>query len=204
MFLLFFCVWLILNGRITAEICILGLAIAALLFYFICRFMDYSIKKELLMFKLTPWFVRYFWVLVEEIAKANLNVLKLILSPDTEPEPAMVYFDIGLRTGIAKVILADSITLTPGTITVAVEGDRFCVHCLDWEFAEGMEESVFVRLLEEMERIYHSMWLEKAGGQMPGKAAEDERGAVDGTEKINEAKKEAAIEEIAEEGAGWN
>ena len=96
MFLLFFCVWLILNGRVTAEICILGLVIAALLFYFICRFLDYSIKKEILMFRLAPWLVRYFWVLVEEIAKANLSVLKLILSPDVEPEPALVYFTSGL------------------------------------------------------------------------------------------------------------
>lgn len=177
MFLLFFCVWLILNGRVTAEICILGLVIAALLFYFICRFLDYSIKKEILMFRLAPWLVRYFWVLVEEIAKANLSVLKLILSPDVEPEPALVYFTSGLQTGAAKVILADSITLTPGTITVSVEGDWFCVHCLDWEFAEGMEASVFVTYLEEMERICLKMWPQKADGTAQEAAAKSAEGS---------------------------
>ena len=151
MFLLFFCVWLILNGRVTAEICILGLVIAALLFYFICRFLDYSIKKEILMFRLAPWLVRYFWVLVEEIVKANVCVLKIILSPELQPEPAFVYFDTNFRTGTAKMLLANSITLTPGTITVSVEGDRFCVHCLDQELADGVEDSVFVELLKEME-----------------------------------------------------
>lgn len=56
------------------------------------------------------------------------------------------------------MMLADSITLTPGTITVSVENDRFCVHCLDRELAEGMEDSVFVGLLLEMEAV-ESRWM---------------------------------------------
>ena len=151
MFLLFFSVWLILNGKVTAEICVFGVVISAALFYFMCRFMEYSMRKELLLFKLIPLFVRYFWVLVKEIVRANVCVLKIILSPELQPEPAFVYFETALRTGLAKVMLANSLTLTPGTITVSVEGNRFCVHCLDRELAEGMEESVFVELLEEME-----------------------------------------------------
>lgn len=151
MFLLFFTVWLILNGKVTVEICIFGAIISAALFYFMCRFMEYSLRKELLLFRLIPLFVRYFWVLVEEIVKANMAVLRLIVSPEIQPEPAFVYFDTDLKTDLAKVILADSITLTPGTITVSVEENRFCIHCLDREFAEGMEESVFVVLLKEME-----------------------------------------------------
>lgn len=151
MFLLFFLVWIILNGRVTAEICILDLLLSLVLFFFICRFMDYSLKKEFLLFRLTPLFIQYFFVLVEEIVKANLCVLKIILSPELQPEPALVYFRTDLQSGLSKVILANSITLTPGTITVSLENDRFCVHCLDRELAEGMEESVFVELLERME-----------------------------------------------------
>ena len=83
--------------------------------------------------------------------KANVSVLKIIVSPELQPEPALVFFETELKTGMAKMMLANSITLTPGTITVLVEGSRFCVHCLDRELAEGMEESVFVELLQEME-----------------------------------------------------
>lgn len=151
MFALFFFVWLILNGRVTVEICVFGVFISAALFYFMCRFMEYSIRKEMALFRLFPLFCRYFWVLVEEIVKANVCVLKIILSPEIQPEPALVYFDTELRSGMAKMLLANSITLTPGTITVSVEGNRFCVHCLDRELAEGMEQSVFVELLKEME-----------------------------------------------------
>lgn len=150
LFLLFF-MWIVLNGKVTVEICVLGAIISAALFYFICRFMDYSVKKEICLFRLLPLLVQYFWVLVKEIVKANLCVLKMVTSADTEPEPALVFFDTKLRTGVAKVMLANSITLTPGTITVSVEGNHFCVHCLDKELAEGMEDSIFVELLEKIE-----------------------------------------------------
>ncbi|MDO5408911.1 MAG: Na+/H+ antiporter subunit E [Lachnospiraceae bacterium] len=152
MLCLLFLVWLILNGRITAEICILGVLISGALFFFICRFMDYSLKKEWMLFRLIPLFLQYFRVLIKEIVKANMCVLRLITSPELQPEPTMVYFDTKFNTELAKVILANSITLTPGTITVLVEENHFCVHCLDKELAEGMEESVFVQLLEKMEK----------------------------------------------------
>lgn len=151
MYLLFFCVWLILNGRVTLEICVIGMLISAALFYFICKYMDYSLRKERLLFLLIPLFIRYFWVLVQEIVRANVCVLKIILSPELQPEPAFVYFETDLKSSLSKVLLANSITLTPGTITVSVENNQYCVHCLDRELAEGMEESVFVDLLKEME-----------------------------------------------------
>lgn len=151
MFLLFFLVWLILNGKMTVEICIFGLAISAALFAFICRYMEYSLRKELLLFRLFPLLVQYFWVLVKEIVKANVCVMKIILSPELQPEPAFVYFDTDLKNDLLRVMLANSITLTPGTITVSVEENHFYVHCLDRELAEGMEESVFVELLKKME-----------------------------------------------------
>ncbi len=151
MYLLFLAVWLILNGKVTLEILIFGIVISAVLFWFMCRFLDYNIRKEILLFHLAPLFARYFWVLVKEIVKANVSVFKLIYSPELQPEPAFVYFDTNFRTGTAKMLLANSITLTPGTITVSVEGDRFCVHCLDQELADGVEDSVFVELLKEME-----------------------------------------------------
>lgn len=158
MFFLLLAVWIILNGKVTVEICAFGVLISSALFYFMCRFMDYSLRRELLLFRLTPLFVQYFWVLVKEIVKANVCVLKIILSPQLVPEPAFVYFDTDFKTGMAKVVLANSITLTPGTITVSVENNRFCVHCLDRELAEGMEDSVFVELLKEME-ARESRWM---------------------------------------------
>ena len=111
---LIFAVWLILNGKVTAEICLFGVVISAALLVFMCKFMDYSLKKELLVWGLVPFFFRYIWVLVEEIVKANVCVLRLILTPGLEPEPALIYFDTGLKSGTAKMILANSITRSTG------------------------------------------------------------------------------------------
>ena len=49
--------------------------------------------------------------------------------------------------------MANSITLTPGTITIALEGDELIVHALDEELVEGIDESIFVRMLRKMEAM---------------------------------------------------
>ena len=151
MFLLFLAFWIILNGRFTWEIFLFGLVVSAAVYWFICRFMDYGLRKDFLLLKNAGLFVLFLGVLIREIARANLGVLRLILSPKYLPEPALVYFKTDLKSGICKVLLANSITLTPGTITVSVEGDEFLVHCLDKEMAEGIEDSEFVRILRRTE-----------------------------------------------------
>lgn len=153
MFLLFFIVWIIFNGAITTEIVIFGLVIAAAMYVFVCKFMDYSIRKDISYIKKFFMLLQYVCVLVWEIVKANFAVIKLITSSKYELEPAMVLFKVDLETKMARVILANSITLTPGTITVLLEGDEFIVHCLDKELAEGINRSVFVDLLRRIERV---------------------------------------------------
>ena len=151
MFLLFFLVWIIFNGNITVEIAIIGLAVAAAVFAFICKFMDYSLKKEILLYKKLLAFIGYVIILIIEIIKANIAVIHMIVTQREVVEPVIVRFRTSLRTETARVILANSITLTPGTITVSLEGDEYEVHCLDKSLVEGIEDSMFVKLLEKME-----------------------------------------------------
>ena len=96
---------------------------------------------------------QYILILIIEVLKANRQVLHFIMTPKYQVEPQIVHFTSNLKTETARVILANSITLTPGTITVALEGNEFAVHCLDKEFAEGIENSVFAELLEKMEAV---------------------------------------------------
>ncbi|MGI6020220.1 MAG: Na+/H+ antiporter subunit E [Lachnospiraceae bacterium] len=151
MYILFLAFWILLNGRFTAEILIFGIFISAAIYFFICKFMDFSFKKDLMLVKSAGLMIRFIFILIKEIAKANFNVIKLIMSTRYEPEPEVVYFTTDLRTGFAKTMLANAITLTPGTITVSVVENEFCIHCLDKEYAEGIENSDFVRILRKME-----------------------------------------------------
>lgn len=153
MLLLFFCVWIIFNGTITAEIAVIGAVIVLFMFAFICRFMDYSLRKEILLYKRSICFLRYIFILVMEIIKANMAVIRLITSNSEVVEPVMVRVHTNLRSNFCRVLLANSITLTPGTITVSLDGDECVVHCLDKSLSEGMENSVFVQMLEKIERI---------------------------------------------------
>ena len=153
MFLLFFLVWIIFNGAITTEICIFGVVVAFLMFGFVCKFMDYSWRKEKLLIQRSGYFLLYLGNLLIEIVRANVSVCHFVLSDRDEIHPVMVSFHTTLKSGLARVILTNSITLTPGTITVSLQGDEVIVHCLDRSLAEGMEDSSFVKMLEHMERI---------------------------------------------------
>ena len=64
----------------------------------------------------------------------------------------MIKVQIPLKTNVARVLLANSITLTPGTITAELEDDYFTIHCVDSSFAEGIENSSFVKILERLEK----------------------------------------------------
>ena len=153
MLLLFFLVWIIFNGAITTEICIFGVVVAFLMFGFVCKFMDYSWRKEKLLIQRSGYFLLYLGNLLIEIVRANVSVCHFVLSDRDEIHPVMVSFHTTLKSSLARVILTNSITLTPGTITVSLQGDEVIVHCLDRSLAEGMEDSSFVKMLDHMERI---------------------------------------------------
>ncbi|MDO4458645.1 MAG: Na+/H+ antiporter subunit E [Clostridia bacterium] len=153
MYLLFFLVWVIFNGNLTLEIAVIGLIVAAAVFAFVCAFMDHSIKKEVALYRNAAKGVKYVIVLVIEIFKANGYVMKMILTEREEPVPALVYFKSDLKTKTGRALLANAITLTPGTITVMLEEDDYLIHCLDTSLAVGMSESVFVKMLREMENV---------------------------------------------------
>lgn len=153
MFLIFFLLWVIFNGRITVEIAVIGLLVAGTVYWFMCRFMGLSPKTELLYLRKGGYLLRYLFCLIREIVTANVTAMRLVLSAREQVEPCIVQFETDLASGFSRFLLANSITLTPGTITVAVEGNRFTVHCLDRSLSEGLEECVFVKLLRRMEQV---------------------------------------------------
>lgn len=151
MFILFFMIWVIFNGQLTAEIAVFGVVIAGIMYLFLCKFLNYHPKYDLFLLKKSPLLLRYMITLVLEIIKANFAVFRLIYTAEYELEPAVVHFHTDLHSTFARVLLANSITLTPGTITVSLRGNEYTVHCLDKELAKGIDSSVFVALLRKIE-----------------------------------------------------
>ena len=148
-----FLFWLVFNGRFTVEIAVFGLVLSAAILWFMCKFMDYSLEKDFRIVKKSLWMIKYVLILIVEIGKANVGVLKILLSVRYEKEPVLVSFHTDLKSRAARVILANSITLTPGTITVNLMDDYYEVHCLDKSLAAGLDSSIFVKQLKKFEEI---------------------------------------------------
>lgn len=151
MALVYFILWLAMNGRVTTETVTLGILVSAALHLFSRRFLSVHPASPTSMLRLLPRVLLYLALLFIEIVKANLQVIRLVLSPVIEVEPCLVRFRTDLRSEAARVALANSITLTPGTLTVSLEENDLLIHALDRDMARGVDESVFVRHLRRME-----------------------------------------------------
>lgn len=155
MFVFLLILWIIFNGKFTVEILLFGVAISAAVCAFLHFFLGYSFKRELKLLRILPNMIAYLFVLIAEIFKANISVLGFIMKGKDGVSPAICHFRTELKSKLAKTILANSITLTPGTITVSMHGDEYYVHCLDKTLAAGLNDSVFVKRLKKMEdKIY--------------------------------------------------
>lgn len=154
MFICFFALWVVLNGKWTTEIGVFGLVFATAAYAFTWKYMGYSPKVDIALMARIPSAVRYGVNLVVEIIKANLVVVKMILNPSFVPEPQLVQFDVDLKKNRHLVALANSITLTPGTITVDLHDNHFLVHALDASLVDGLDDGGFVQQLMKMEEKY--------------------------------------------------
>lgn len=157
MIILLFLLWIMLNGRFSAdagmiEVCIVGIFVCAFACFFAHKALGYTLKSELRLFKKAPVLLAYFFILIKEIIIANFQMMKIVVSKKAEIHPVMIKVKIPLKTNFARVLLANSITLTPGTITAELEDDYFTIHCIDSAFAEGIENSSFVKILERLEK----------------------------------------------------
>ena len=151
MYILFYLFWIILNGRITVEIAVTGLFVSGLLYAFMCKFLGWNVQKDIYSLKFIIFMINYLCVLIVEIVKSALATIAIIFNEKVEKQPVVVSFDVDIKSPVLRVLLANSITLTPGTITVNLEGKRFTVHALDESFADGIEDSVFVKMIKDME-----------------------------------------------------
>ena len=151
MFIVLLLLWFIFNGKVTVEIALVGAAVCAALTFAWHRI--FNVRRHIIMpSPAMVWHsLKYFGALVIEIVRCNIQVMRLILHPREEIHPQLRIFSLKLRDERHRVILANSITLTPGTITVALQDDKICVHGLDASFMEGIDDSDMEQRLLKME-----------------------------------------------------
>ena len=150
MFLMLWLFFILLSGKVNLEIVLFGLGISLLAVVFCCAFIDWSMKKEIAFLRRLPRIILYGGSLFLEIVKANFVTARRIFLRKGE-EPAIVTIHTPLEHEWQRVLLANAITLTPGTITLHMEGNSLTVHCLNQQDADGLEHSSMERKIAKLE-----------------------------------------------------
>ena len=132
-FILLFLNWIIFSGKFDIFHLGLGLVSSILVTWLSHDLLFHDRKMSLgQRVKQTFAFLRYIPWITLEVIKANIHVLKLATTKKgyEEMSPRVVTFTTNLKTDFAKFVLANSITLTPGTITMLIRGEVFHVHTM--------------------------------------------------------------------------
>jgi multicomponent Na+:H+ antiporter subunit E len=120
-----FAFWLALSGSLAPLPLTLGVVSSAAV-----AWANRDLEMVSLAVRVSPRFLAYIPWLLKEIVVANLQVARLVLDPRLPIDPVIVRFETRLATDLGRTTFANSITLTPGTVTVDVEEREFVVHAL--------------------------------------------------------------------------
>ena len=142
-------VWLLFSGHFDPLFLTLG-AISVLFAVYIGYRME-VVDQEGHPVRITTRALIFFPWLFWEIIKSNIDVAKVILSPSMSIQPQVFTVTAAQKTAVGRVIYANSITLTPGTVTIDVRGNQFDVHALTRASAGGVRGGDMDRLVSRME-----------------------------------------------------
>jgi len=123
-------VWFALTSSFHFQEVIIGIFVSFILSLFLSRrYLELSLPP--LSLKRVAFFILYILVLFKEIIKANFDVAYRVVHPKMPIKPGIVIIKTGLKSDIAKMILANSITLTPGTFTLDIVDDTLLIHWIN-------------------------------------------------------------------------
>ena len=123
-------IWLIANGSLATDTVLTGVVItAAIAFAFAAFSRVYSVIRWSP--RVVYTYLLYLGVFLYELVKANLNVMRYVYSPHIDIHPGIVEIKTSLQSPIGRLALANSITLTPGTLVVDMRGDSLFIHWIN-------------------------------------------------------------------------
>ncbi len=150
-FLLLFAFWIILSLQFTLEIAVVGSVIVLFIMGYTKDMLFTPQETNLFNVKKILLFLKFIGILLIEILKSNIQVAKIVLSPSLPIEPSFIRVPRTFKRDFDKVIYANAVTLTPGTLTVDVDEDGFLIHALTREAAEGLDGSIIEKSIRELE-----------------------------------------------------
>jgi len=145
--------WLVLSGHYTVLLVGLGLFSVSLVVYLATRMDVVDHEGHPIHLRLLPTLHYWGWLL-KEIILANIDVCRRILAPGMPISPTIIEVRSTQHTVVGRVIYANSITLTPGTVSMSVDADIILVHALSVEGAASLKRGEMDQRITAMEQSY--------------------------------------------------
>jgi multicomponent Na+:H+ antiporter subunit E len=146
--------WLGLNSSFDTDILISGVLVSAIISLFFVR-------KELFSdLKITPFsfvaLIHWLFIFAIELIKSNIDVMFRVVSPKIKINPAIVEVKTKLKSDLGRLALANSITLTPGTLTTDIKDDSLFIHWIDATATDidGATKKIVTKFEKPLEVIF--------------------------------------------------
>jgi len=151
MTLILFLFWVAVSGTLKWPQLVVGMAAAIFITYFNRSLLITTEDRPPVRVKTVLWLGGYFIKLLIDIVRANFQVAWLVLHPKMPIEPNMVELEVDIDRVASRVLLGNSITLTPGTLTVLADEKIFLVHALTLKSGESLKTWPLIDRLMQME-----------------------------------------------------
>ncbi len=145
-FIALYIFWIILSERFTAETFIIGIGVIII----VAMLNKHEDEQESIA-KKPLLYLKLLLVLLKEIVVSNIEVAMIVLSPKMDINPHVFQYRTKLKSEKLRVILANTITITPGTVTASLDGDVLTIHALKDSNEEGVQNSTIEKILLEIE-----------------------------------------------------
>lgn len=147
--------WILLSNTLALEFLIPGILLIVLIIVLFCRnckiFDGAKTTPKAFIYTLV-----YIFVFLGELIKSNFDIARRVLSPKLPVNPGIIEAKTKLKSPMGRMILANSITLTPGTFTVEIDNDTLYIHSIDIdeEHLDDMSSKIIRRFEKYLEEIY--------------------------------------------------
>ncbi len=141
---LLFVLWMVLTANFQIANVLIGSAVSFSIALLYLRLFTHNTFEFISPF----WLGVYLWVLLKNLIISNLRITKRTLSKDMKLSPAIVAVKTNLDSDWKKLLLANSITLTPGTLTLDIKDDMLFIH--DIEYHEGSNKENITKEFEDI------------------------------------------------------
>lgn len=129
LFLVMFIIWILMTGLDVQEL-IVGGAVSIILAVILANYINFSFGLSIVP-KVVLFIILYLPLMLFELIKANLDVAKRVLNPKLPINPGIVKVPTDIKSDTGKLLLCNSVTLTPGTISIDADEENVYIHWID-------------------------------------------------------------------------